>query len=313
MKIKTTKRNVLRRMAFGVAGLSLSFLLPACAQNQKLTQPLTNPLISEPGMSDPHVMVVDDVCYVFTGHDVGFGIADWVMPDWRIYRSDDLQTWTHVGTISPADNYMGEGNTSCWAGDCVERNGKYYWYFSNRKKGAGVMVASKPEGPYVDAIGGPLVDSFDPTIFVEDDGTPYIIYGEGDYKIARLKDSMIELDEEPKSIELDRKGVFPVMDKNSLHKYNGTYYLSCSGYYATSTNLYGPYEYKGLTGEGWDLTTPYAHGDFFTWKGNWYHVWCSYRDRSKDRIRDCFIAPVIYGPDGSMRDDLSALQAMPKD
>lgn len=271
-------------------------------------RPLTNPLISEPGMSDPHALVLGDVCYLFTGHDVGFGVNDWVMPDWRIFRSEDLLTWTHVGTISPADNYMGQGHTSCWAGDIVERNGRYYWYFSNGNKETGVMAASQPEGPYVDALGGPLVDSFDPSVFVEDDGTAYIVFGMRDYRIARLKDSMIELDEEPRGIALDRKGVFPSMDKNSLHKHNGVYYLSCSGYYATSRELYGPYEYQGLVGAGHQLDTIYAHGDFFEWNSEWYHVWCQYRDRSRDRIRDCFIAPVTYGPDGSMRDELDVLE-----
>jgi arabinoxylan arabinofuranohydrolase len=268
----------------------------------------TNPLIDEPGMSDPHALVLDDACYLFTGHDVGVGVNDWVMPDWRIYRSEDLRTWTHVGTISPADNYMGEGHTYCWAGDIAQRYGRYYWYFSNGNRETGVMVASRPEGPYVDALGGPLVDSFDPTVFVEDDGTPYIIYGMHDYRIARLKDSMVELDEQPRVISLNRKGVFPNTDKNSLHKHNGIYYLSCSGHYATSRELYGPYDYRGLVGEGWGLDTGFAHGDFFTWKGQWHHVWCKYRDHSRDRIRDCFIAPVTYAPDGTMRDDLDALK-----
>ncbi|QCX00981.1 hypothetical protein FGM00_12980 [Aggregatimonas sangjinii] len=274
----------------------------------ELPQTLTNPLIDEPGMSDPHMLVVDDVCYVFTGHDIGFGVNDWVMPDWRIYKSTDLKNWDFVATISPDDNYMGKGNTSCWAGDIVERNGKYYWYFSNRKESTGVMVASKPEGPYKDALGKPLVDSFDPSIFIDDDNTPYIIYGEKGYKIARLKNSMIELDEEPKPITINRTTFFPDTDKNSLHKHNGIYYLSCSGYYATSKNLYGPYETQGLIGEGWGLETSYAHGDFFEWKDNWYHVWCHYKDREKDRIRDSYIAPVIYGPNGEMRDDLSQLE-----
>jgi len=265
---------------------------------------LRNPLIEEPGMSDPHALVVDDVCYLFTGHDVGFGIPDWVMPDWRIYRSEDLQTWEHVGTIDPKDNYMGAGNTNCWAGDIVERNGSFYWYFSNRKESTGVMVASKPEGPYTDALGKPLVDSFDPSIFTDDDGTSYIVYGEGDYKIARLDDSMVALAEDPKIIALDRPEAFPWCDKNSLHKHNGIYYLSWSGHYATSHNLYGPYSYKGVVGEKLDLDSGYAHGDFFVFKGQWYHVWCKYRDRSKDRIRDCFIAPVSFGADGTMVDDL---------
>lgn len=259
-------------------------------------------------MSDPHALVVNDTIYLFTGHDIGFGISDWVMPDWRIFRSEDLLSWKHVGTISPADNYMGAGNTNCWAGDIVEHHGKYYWYFSNRKESTGVMVSSNPEGPYQDALGHGLVDSFDPSIFRDDDGTHYIIYGQGDYYIARLKDSLIELAEEPNLITINRENTFPEMDKNSLHKHNGIYYLSCSGYYAVSDNVYGPYEYKGLVGNGWDLETPFAHGDFFVWKGNWYHVWCSYRDRSKDRIRDCYIAPMSYAPDGSMHDDLSCLE-----
>ena len=58
------------------------------------------------------------------------------MPDWRIYRSDGhLNQWTQVGTISPADNYMGAGHTSCWAGDIVARKRAVYWYFSNRNWG----------------------------------------------------------------------------------------------------------------------------------------------------------------------------------
>lgn len=270
-------------------------------------QILTNPLITEPGMSDPHALVVNDTVYMFTGHDVGFGKPDWVMPDWRIYRSTDLISWQHVGTIDPKDNYMGKGHTSCWAGDIVERNGKYYWYFSNRKESTGVMVASSPEGPYVDALGEPLVDSFDPSIFVDDDLTPYIVYGEKGYKIARLKESMIALDEEPKDIVINKTTHFPDTDKNALHKYKDTYYLSCSGYYATSKNIYGPYETQGVVGEGWGIDTGFGHGDFFTWKGDWYHVWTTYRDRDYDRIRDNYITTVSYDENGVMKDDLSQL------
>lgn len=263
---------------------------------------IKNPVIEAPGMSDPHMLVINDTCYLFTGHDIGFGTPDWVMPDWRIFISTDLQNWKQVGTISPKDNIMGEGNTNCWAGDIATRNGKYYWYYSNRKVGVGVMVADKPEGPYRDALGDYLVDSFDPTIFIDDD-TPYIIYGEGTYKIARLKESMIELDEEPKEITINKTSFFPETDKNSLHKHNGIYYLSCSGYYATSKNIYGPYESQGVVYEGFGLDTGFGHGDFFVWKGDWYHTWCRYRNRSKDRIRDCFIAPTYYDENGIMYDD----------
>jgi len=265
------------------------------------------PLIDEPGMSDPHALVLGDACYLFTGHDVGVGVEDWVMPEWRIYRSDDLRRWTQVGTIDPADTYLGAGHTACWAGDAVERDGRYYWYFSNGSKEIGVAVADRPEGPYVDALGGPLVDSFDPTVFVDGDGTAYLVYGIHDYWIAPLAASMTELAEAPRRLEIDRRGVFPRTDKNALHERDGVYYLSCSGYYATSRQLHGPYVHRGLVGTGWGLDTPYAHGDFFRWRGHWYHVWCRYRDRRRDRVRDCYLAPVVYGADGSMRDDLSKI------
>ena len=273
-------------------------------------RPLTNPLIDQPGMSDPHALVVGEVCYLFTGHDVGFGVDDWVMPDWRIFRSADLRTWTHVGTIDPADTYLGAGHTDCWAGDVVERHGRYYWFFSDRSRAIGVAVADAPEGPFVDALGGPLVASFDPTVFVDEGGTPYLIYGMHDYWIAPLDDDLRGFADAPRRLALDRRGVFPSSDKNSLHERDGIYYLSCSGFYATSTELFGPYVHRGLVGRGWDLDTPYAHGDFFSWRGEWYHVWCRYRDRRRDRIRDCFIAPLSYGNDGSMRDDLRVLDGV---
>ena len=76
---------------------------------------------------------------------------------------------------------MGDGHAYCWAGGIAQRNGRYYWYFSNGDQETGVMVALTPEVSYVDALGHPLVNSFDPIIFEEDDGTPYIIYGGHDY------------------------------------------------------------------------------------------------------------------------------------
>jgi len=303
----TDRRKAIKQLGILTGGSLLIQPSGMAATSCTASRPaeLKNPLIDTPGMSDPHALVENGYCYLYTGHDVGHGIADWVMPDWRIFRSRDFLSWEYVGTIRPQDNYMGKGNTSCWAGDIAKRRGKYYWYFSNRKLSTGVMVASKPEGPFEDALGKPLVDSFDPSIFVDDDQTPYIVYGEYTYKIARLKESMIELDEAPREIEIKRTTFFPDTDKNSLHKYKGTYYLSCSGYYATSKNLYGPYETKGLVGEGFGLDTGYAHGDFFTWEGSCYHVWCRYRDRSFDRMRDCFIAPTHYDQEGLMHDDLA--------
>ena len=88
----------------------------------------------------------------------------------------------------------------------VKRNGKYYWYVSTNWSGIGVAVSDKITGPYKDALGKPLLtnnDCFDskhswacidPAIFTDDDGTPYIIWGNKECYIAKLKDNMIETD-----------------------------------------------------------------------------------------------------------------------
>ena len=119
------------------------------------TQPITNPLIPEAGMSDPHMLVENDVCYLFTGWDVGYDQPTWVMPEWRIYRSTDLAQWQQVGTISPADNYMGAGNTHCWAGDVVARNGRYHWFFPTVAKKLGSWWPTASKGPTAMPLMGP--------------------------------------------------------------------------------------------------------------------------------------------------------------
>jgi len=251
-----------------------------------VTQPsfAQNPILGGDGISDPHIRVFGDQIYLFSGHDASPKDKTWVMKDWRIFATTDLVNWKQVGTISPKDNYMDDDSTDCWAGDAASRNGRYYFYFSDGKRGVGVMDAPAPEGPYKDALGKPLVAPLhDPTVFIDDDpkATPYMVYGDKSasyYRIARLNDDMISLAEEPKSLIItgkEWKDAPSWMDKNYLFKYRDTYYLSWGRDYAISKNIYGPYECVGPVGEGYGLGDK-AHGSFFWWKGQFYHDWCYY-------------------------------------
>ncbi|MGJ1384689.1 family 43 glycosylhydrolase [Sphingobacterium spiritivorum] len=243
-----------------------------------------NPIIGIPGISDPHVRVFNNKIYLYSGHDDKPTDTTWVMKDWRVFSTSDLVNWKQETVISPKDNYMGGNSTDCWAGDAAERNGKYYFYFSDRKRSIGVMKSDTPGGKYTDALGKPLVAPMhDPTILTDDDPdkTPYLVYGDkegGGYHIARLNDDMISLAEAPKPItitgkEWEKAGGW--MDKNYIFKYKGTYYLSWGTDYAISKNIYGPYTGAGSTGKGHHLG-PLAHSSFFWWKGQFYHVWCYY-------------------------------------
>lgn len=238
-----------------------------------------NPITKAKGVSDPHIRVFNDTVYLFSGHDATPNDKLWVMKDWRVFASTDLLDWKQVQTIAPADNYMGDNSIDCWAGDAATRNGKYYFYFSDQKRGIGVMEADSPNGPYVDALGKALVEPMhDPTIFINDDKnkTPYIVYGDKSdaYYIAELNDDMISTAETPKPIVVNGEAWENApkwQDKNYLFKYNDTYYLSWGRDYAVSKNLCGPYECAGSVGKGQKLDE-FAHGSFFWWKGQFYHV-----------------------------------------
>jgi beta-xylosidase len=78
-----------------------------------------------------------------------------------------------------------------WAPSVIEKKGKYYLFFGandiqndQQRGGIGVAVADRPEGPFRDHLGKPLIDKFhngaqpiDQFVFHDADGQYYLIYG----------------------------------------------------------------------------------------------------------------------------------------
>jgi hypothetical protein len=272
-----------------------------------------NPILRDMGVSDPHIRVFNDKLYLYSGHDSSPDDKTWIMKDWRIFFSTNLLDWTLEETISPKDNYMGDSSSDCWAGDAATRNGKYYFYFSDRRRGIGVMESYSPAGPFKDAINKPLVSPLhDPTILIDDDinKTPYILYGEksDSYFIARLNDDMISIAESPKPISIKGEEWEKApnwMDKYYLFKHNNTYYLSWGRDYAVSKNIYGPYYCVGAVGNGHHLNE-FAHGSFFWWKGQFYHIWCYYI-RPGYKYRESIITYCHFDNNGNIVTDTDFL------
>lgn len=140
--------------------------LAACAQSQEETQlpdnvmvTGTNPIITNQFTADPTARVFNGKIYMFPSHDIPSvithhdGSAWFSMADYHVFSSEDLTTWTDHGVIvTQEDVPWGRPDAySMWAPDCVERNGKYYFYFPNASKtggfAVGVAIADKPEGP----------------------------------------------------------------------------------------------------------------------------------------------------------------------
>lgn len=228
-------------------------------------------IVPEHGMADPHAWVENDTVYIICGHDESWeGKGSFRMDRWEVWSTTDLVNWKFHRNILPKDTYIGD-NPNCWAGDICERDGKYYWFFSNRNIDTGVVVADEITGEYKDLLGKPLlpkgivpVHPYDPEIYIEYD-VYTICFGVNTYYMATLAKDMKSLTTEPKKIIVkDDKGeIVKTDDKPTLFKRNDWYYLVYGSSYAMAKNLYGPYTFKGAFLEG-------GHTSFFDWKGQKY-------------------------------------------
>jgi len=302
-------------------------ILSVNAQDSTTKYKKGNPLVPGFGMADPHIFIYKGKPYLYTTRDKdSLTKGQFVMPDWHIWSTNDLINWKLERTILPTETYMGPSN-DCWATDMGFRNGKYYFYFSDKNKTTGVMVGDSPIGPFKDALGKPLLKEdltttkeYDPSILIDDDAakTPYIIFGHHrdtdstlGYYLARLNEDMISLAEAPRKVIFEAKE--PVLagnDKPNLHKRNGIYYLSAGSHYAISKNIYGPYIKWGNSGADKHGLTAQAHGNYFEWNNQWFHTWCKFHlGKEVAYFRESYLTYVHYKKDGTMVDDTLFLDA----
>ncbi|MFN7116343.1 MAG: glycoside hydrolase family 43 protein [Saprospiraceae bacterium] len=140
-----------------------------------------------------------------------FGKTYWIYPTYSApydaqvfldaFSSRDLVKWTkHARILDTAA--VKWAKRAMWAPAIVEKGGKYYLFFAANDiqsdaelGGIGVAVADKPEGPFKDYLGKPLIDKFhngaqpiDQFVFKDKDGQYYMIYGGWRHcNIAKLK------------------------------------------------------------------------------------------------------------------------------
>ena len=123
-----------------------------------------------------------------------------------VFSSTDLVHWTRHPDVLTADSVKW-ARRAMWAPSVVEKDGRYYFFFgandiqSDKEHGGiGVAVADRPEGPYRDLLGKPLIDSFhngaqpiDQAVF-RDGEDWYMVYGGWKHaNLVRLKDDFTGL------------------------------------------------------------------------------------------------------------------------
>ena len=112
-----------------------------------------------------------------------------------------MVNWTDHGSPLALESFAWADDRA-WAGQCIERHGKFYWYVCAHSKltntmAIGVAVGDSPIGPFKDAIGKPLCDGewayIDPTVFIDDGGQAYLYWGNPELFYAELNEDMISL------------------------------------------------------------------------------------------------------------------------
>lgn len=276
-----------------------------------------NPIITHKFTADPAALVENDTLWLFTGHDYEGGEKGYKMKDWLVFSTTDMQNWTEHPVPMQITDFPWATSGDAYAGHLAKRNGKYYWYISTNWNGIGVAVADKPQGPYKDVLGKPLLtneDCFasshawtciDPAIFIDKDDQPWIFWGNGVCYYAKLKDNMIEIDGEIKKIDFEG---FEFTEAPWVHERNGTYYLTyATGFpekiaYAMADRVDGPYEYKGILNEvaGNSNTN---HQSPIEFKNDWYFIYHngSIQTDGGSYSRSVCIDKLEYNADGTIK------------
>ncbi|KAI1324470.1 glycosyl hydrolase [Xylariaceae sp. FL0255] len=247
----------------------------ACLQAIVIIIAHANPLAkrSSPALSgynaDPNIVVFGDTYYIYPTTD---GYSGWSGDTFYPWSSTDLATWTRTSdpilTLNGTSGNVPWATGYAWAPTIIERNSKYYIYFSGENpsysdiKTIGVAVSSAPEGSFTAQSEAMLVNNLtiktnqviDPAVFEDPvSGRYYIYFGNGVPLVAELNDDMVSIDtstlKEPAGLTNFTEASFMVY-RNGLYHYtysNGdTELASYNVQYATSTSPTGPFTYHGV-------------------------------------------------------------------
>jgi arabinoxylan arabinofuranohydrolase len=159
-----------------------------------------NPIIQTRFTADPAPLVHDGVVYLYASHDED-DAEGFKMLDWQLYSSTDMVNWTDRGAVASLKTFPWAVQTNdAWAPQAIARGGKFYLYVpisvaGSPKNVIAVAVADRPEGPFTDALGKPLIapaEGFiDPTVWIDDNGQAYLYWGNPHLWYVKLNKDMV--------------------------------------------------------------------------------------------------------------------------
>ena len=221
---------------------------------QQIPKTFNNPVL--PGWyADPEAAIFNQVNWIYPTYSDKY--EKQVFFD--AFSSNDLRTWKKHARILDTSNVTW-AKRALWAPAIVEKNGKYFLFFAandiqsdKEYGGIGIAVADKPEGPFKDYLGKPLIDKFhhgaqpiDQYVFKDRDGEFYMIYGGwGHCNIAHLKN--------------DFTGFIPFADGEVFKEITPDHYVEGPLMFIKDNKYYLMWSEGGWTGP--DYAVAYAVAD----------------------------------------------------
>lgn len=273
-----------------------------------------NPISTYHYLADPGAAADSNYFYIITDSDdpAAADAGGYNIKALYGFRSKDMQNWTDFGIIYDARKV--NGINDIWASGIAVKDGMFYIVFPDGGGGGvGYIKAPAIDGPWENAVSGKskLVGGagvigcdgvswcFDPSIFIDDDGKAYVTWGGGEsnsrpntdnFDIVQLNDAMNGVSGSASHVKVNNLPTRKMLEASYIHKYKGNYYFSYStGWqqgapsidYAMSTNVKGPYTWKGTILDdpnmnGKSINGNNNHHGIAGFKGHWYAV---YHDR----------------------------------
>ena len=247
------------------------------------------------------------------------------------FSSRDLVTWTkHARIIDTAT--VKWAWRAMWAPSIIEKNNRYFLFFGAndiqsdtfpRGGGIGVAVSDKPQGPFKDHLGRPLIDKFhngaqpiDQMVFRDKDGKHYIIYGGWRHcNIAQLNDDFTGFVPFPDGSTFKEITPEGYVEGAYMMLKDGKYYFMWSegGWtgpnysvaYAIGDSPLGPFKRIGkILQQDSTIATGAGHHSILHAEGspNWYIVYHRRPLGERDRNhRVVSIDELHFNPDGTIK------------
>lgn len=184
--IKTRIIKSVGYIAGKIMCILLSFVMIGCKEKAPVPVATSGNPVFEGWYADPEGIIFDDKYWIYPTYSALY--EDQVFMD--AFSSPDLVNWTKHERIidTTAVKWI---NKAMWAPAIVKKDSKYFLFFAGNDiqndeeyGGIGVAVSDKPDGPFKDHLGKPLIDKFyngaqpiDQFVFKDKDGSYYIYYG----------------------------------------------------------------------------------------------------------------------------------------